>query len=116
MNEPTNITKLYRIGNFDQRITIQRAAESQTYGEPILTWSTYATRWANVQPRGGNEAVMGDTLQPFSRIRVVMRYDNLITEKMRIVWEEKTYNIVSIDIIPRRRFLDITAESYSIYT
>lgn len=115
MNEPINIEKKYRIGALDQRVQFLAPTEAQgTSGEVSQTWGDYGTRWANVMPMGGDEVILGDMQLPYSRIRVVVRYDSSITEKFRMVWNSHTYNVTSIDVIPRNRFLMISAESYSL--
>ena len=116
MNEPVNILQTYRIGAFDQRVQILAPTETQSSnsGEITQTWGEYATRYAQVIPQGGSEQILGDMIQPLSRARFVFRYDSTITEKFRLVWNSHTYNITSIEVIPRNRFLVINAESYSL--
>lgn len=112
MSEVVNIEKKYRIGELDQRVQILAPTETQgTNGEITQTWGEYATRWASVSPLGGSESVLGDMMLPVSRARFVFRYDGTITEKFRFVWNSHTYNIVSIDVVPRNRFLIVIAES-----
>ena len=115
MNEPVNILQKYRIGAFDQRVQILAPTEAAgANGEITQTWGEYATRYADVQPLGGSEPIIGDMIQPYSRARFVFRYDSTITEKCRLVWNSHTYNITSINVIPRNRFLEIIGESYAL--
>lgn len=115
MEGPVNIIQKYRIGELDQRVQILAPTESQNgNGETIQTWGEYATRYASVTPLGGSEAAMTDSIIPVSRCRFVFRYDNTITEKYRLVWNSHTYDIRSIDVVPRNRFLVIIAESDSL--
>ena len=115
MNEPVNILQTYRIGSFDQRVLIQSVTETQAAnGAVIQTWATYNTFWAQVTPAGGGENLSANQILPVSRAKFIFRYDSTINEKMRLVWNNRYYNIVSIDIVPRNRFLIIMAESNNI--
>lgn len=115
MEGVVNIVQKYRIGELDQRVQILSPTETQAgNGATIQTWGEYATRFASVTPLGGNESVMTDIIMPVSRARFVFRYDSTINEKYRLVWNSHTYNITSIDVIPRNRFLSIIAESNSL--
>jgi head-tail adaptor len=113
MSEPVNIEKKYRIGELDQRVQILSPTEvqSSTNYEVTVTWGEYATRFASVTPLGGSESIISDALHPTSRARFVFRYDANISEKCRLVWKSRTYNIQSIEVVPRDRFLIIMAES-----
>lgn len=115
MEGPVNILQTYRIGQLDQRVQILAPTESQgSNGEFTLTWGSYGTFWASVTPAGGQESVISDMLQPVSRARFVFRYDSTITEKYRLVWNSHTFNITSIEVVPRNRFLIIVGESMSL--
>lgn len=118
MNEPVNIEKRYRIGELDQRVQILSPTEVQSSnsGEVTATWGEYATRFASVTPLGGNERIESEMLMPVHRARFVFRYDSNITEKCRLVWALKTFDIQSIEVVPRNRFLIITAQSNDIAT
>lgn len=45
-----------RAGTLDTRVVLQRKSTSySSSGSPVDTWSTMATRWANVKPVTGSE-------------------------------------------------------------
>jgi head-tail adaptor len=46
-------------GRRNQFVTIQQSTQTQSVGEPVLTWSTYATWWAEQRPLGGSEGPAG---------------------------------------------------------
>ena len=115
MNDPVNILQKYRIGSFDQRVQILAPTETQaSNGAVTQTWGEYGTFYAQVTPVGGQENIIADQIVPVSRAKFVFRYDSTITEKYRLVWNSHTYQITSIDVIPRNRFLVVTAESNSL--
>ena len=74
-----------------ERVTIQQPTQSTTSGgQPTVTWSDYATRWASVESLTSREALQN--IKQESRIdwKVTMRYDANITTQMRISWNSKT--------------------------
>lgn len=42
-------------GRRDRLVTIEKSTETQTVGEPVLTWSAHATWWVRKEPLGGSE-------------------------------------------------------------
>jgi len=97
------------IGRLDRRIVIQQATETQnSSGEVISTWSDLATVWASVRPARTVESVQGDQEHAVREtvFRVRRRAD--ITEKMRVSYDGKLYDIAGIVEIGRREALDLT--------
>lgn len=86
-----------RAGDLRSRVTIQQPTETQdAFGEPDVTWSTYATRWARIDYAGGREFLGADALRTERRAVITMHYTSGITEKMRIVHGSTTFDIVSV--------------------
>lgn len=86
------------IGKLNQRIIFQSYAETRAAnGGVIRNYTTFATRWAYVDMRGGNEGQQAE--QKTARIPVdfhVRAGGLTINETMRIVWRGLTYDITSI--------------------
>jgi SPP1 family predicted phage head-tail adaptor len=90
-----------QVGRLNQRIIIQNYSETQnSFGEVVRSYSTLYTRWAQVKPTGGNESIQADE-KVASRIAefTIRMQGTTIDEKMRIVWNDYTWEIVSIDEI-----------------
>ena len=90
-----------QVGRLNQRIIIQNYSETQnSFGEVVRSYSTLYTRWAQVKPTGGSESIQADE-KVASRIAefTIRMQGNTIDEKMRIVWNDFTWEIVSIDEI-----------------
>jgi len=88
-----------QVGRLNQRITIQNYSETQnSFGEVVRTYSTLYTRWAQVKPTGGTESIQADE-KVASRVAefTIRMQGTIINEAMRIVWNEYTWEIVSID-------------------
>lgn len=56
-------------GKRDQLVTIQKSTETQSVGEPVVTWSTHATWWTEELPLGGSEGAAGGQVQYATRRR-----------------------------------------------
>jgi SPP1 family predicted phage head-tail adaptor len=90
-----------QVGRLNQRIIIQNYSETQnSFGEVVRSYSTLYTRWAQVKPTGGSESIQADE-KVASRIAefTIRMQGTTIDEKMRIVWNSYTWEIVSIDEI-----------------
>lgn len=75
-------------GKLSKRIIIQQLeAGSPTrddYGQPNETWGTLAEVWAKIKPLRGRELWAQQQVQSEITQRVVIRYRNDVTSKMRI--------------------------------
>ena len=90
-----------QVGRLNQRIIIQNYSETQnSFGEVVRSYTTLYTRWAQVKPTGGSESIQADE-KVASRIAefTIRMQGTTIDEKMRIVWNSYTWEIVSIDEI-----------------
>jgi len=81
----------------DQLAVVQTPTESaNAIGEPILTWSTFATRWIAILPLSGNEQITSLANEGNVTHRIRMRYTAGIKPKMRLVSEGRTFEIMSV--------------------
>ena len=101
-----------RIGKMDRLITIETFTEAQdNFGEPIKTWTTLATVWAEVVPTRGTERFVAAQTHAERTTTFRIRYRDDVTEEMRIVWESAEYDISGIVELKRQRQLEITAQA-----
>lgn len=95
-----------RAGRLNKRITVQQATETRnSVGDPIPSWTTYAIRWASVEPLNGREYFAAKQTQSETSIRMRLRYDSVtksVTTKMRVSWDSRFFDIESV-IRPRER-------------
>ena len=100
-------------GLMDELVTVQQfttTTDSNT-GEKLQSWSTYSTPWSRIQEgESGSETVDADRREAKQTVTFTMRYDSGINPKMRIVWENKYYNIINIADLERRMYLKIQTE------
>lgn len=84
-------------GKLRHRVTIKsKSATRDTFGGEVITWTTYATVWAAVEPLTGREWLEGrqPTAEVTTRIRI--RYRSGITPEMQAVYGAHTYDILAV--------------------
>ena len=87
------------IGKLDQRIVFQSYSETRSAtGGVVRDYSTYATRWAQVLLKGGNETqeAMEKTARRIADF-IVRKNGLTINETMRIEWRGQVFDITTID-------------------
>ena len=85
----------------DKQITfIKKVLDTNVTNEDEVTsWTTIAsnpTIWAKVVQFVGREVVVADQIQAVFRTQFVIDYRTDLNDEMRIVYNNKVYNIVSI--------------------
>jgi SPP1 family predicted phage head-tail adaptor len=65
-------------------------------GEPVLTWSTFATVWADVDSLSSRETQRYAETVGFMTHRVRIRYLDGLTSAMRVVYRDRTLEIGQI--------------------
>jgi len=84
-------------GKLWTRVTIQQpAATANAVGEPVLSWSTFATVWADVQPLSSRETERYAEAVGFMTHRVRIRYLDGLTSAMRVVYRNRVLEIGQI--------------------
>lgn|SRR4030065_1640189 len=92
-----------RAGELRNYITIQQPTESQDANlELILTWSTFATVWASIEPLIGREFYAARQVNAELTGKISLRFINGITAKMRVLYDSKTYNIEAVIDVENR--------------
>lgn len=75
--------------------TTSRAIDAQT-GEPVHTWSTDTTIWAEVTPISGRELLRADQTIGEVTHRVRCRHRASITERARFLFGSRVLEIVGV--------------------
>lgn len=96
---------MLHLGKMRHRIEIQvRDVEPTETGEPGYSWSEFATIWSSVEPLlGGYEAVASRQRQARVPTRFRIRYLGGIRAEMRVVWDERWFNITEVQQIDGKR-------------
>lgn len=81
-----------RAGTLRHRVIVQKRTDTQdSHGQPIPAWSTYATRWASVDPVAASERFVDEQDYAVVRQQVGMRYLKGVNPRMRVLLpREKT--------------------------
>jgi SPP1 family predicted phage head-tail adaptor len=88
---------MLRSGIMDQLAVVQTPTESaNAIGEPILTWSDFATRWIAILPLSGNEQITAMANEGNITHRIRMRYTAGLKPKMRLVSDGRTFEVMSV--------------------
>lgn len=73
--------------SLNQKVTIQQKSVTRAAnGEEIVSWVTFATLWARVEPIRGREFFAAAQMQGAVDYRVTLRYTPTITRDMRVLW------------------------------
>lgn len=81
-------------GRLNKKITIEQPTETQDgTGQAVKSWSTYSQPWAAIEPLRANEFISSQQIVGEATVRIRVRADSGITEKMRVNWNGKIYNI-----------------------
>ena len=74
----------------------QPAAVQDAAGQPIPTWTTLATVWANIRSLNGLETIKGGAEASVAKASIRIRYRADVTAAMRVVHGSTTYEIKAV--------------------
>jgi SPP1 family predicted phage head-tail adaptor len=95
-------------GRFDRLITFQtQTVTRDNIGGAKNAWETFTQMWAMYKPDGGTEDTNADRVEAKEMATFICRYRSDLTAKMRISFDSRYYNILSINEITRRGYLTI---------
>ncbi|HNT63665.1 MAG TPA: phage head closure protein [Candidatus Desulfobacillus denitrificans] len=98
-----------RAGLLDQRVALQAKSVSRAAnGEEVVTWTTEATFWAQVQQLRGKEYYAGGQMQDAVDVKVRARWRSDVAREKRLLWGAVPLDIVSvIEVGARKGWLEI---------
>lgn len=101
------------IGKLNRIVTIQLpiVGVNDSNEDEETGWELFWRGWARVDEKSGGEYYRDDKLTAATVADFYIRYQVGIKENMRIVFNDRRYNIKSIIFVDRKRFIKITAES-----
>lgn len=113
-----NINQKIRIGDLCERVKVQTYSDTRdARGAVIATWTDLRTDFAALDYvlTGNDEAIEGNQIVVFQRVRLTLRYRTDLTEKMRFVYDidgtgEKIYDPMYHEVLGRRQFIRFTCE------
>ena len=98
-------------GEFKQQINIQSQSEVQdNTGAMTTVWTTLFTMWSKITPVHGAEALISQRIEAVDVYQIMIRYNPGVTEKMRILYAGRTFQIKSvINVQELSEFMSIKA-------
>lgn len=100
----------FSVGELDQTIIIQSfTTTGDEYNAPVETWSTFATVKAKVvdSQSGSREEYQSDQLTVVRTTTFIIRYLSGVRERMRILYDDRVYDIDYIGRPDRKRSLEL---------
>lgn len=101
-----------RAGLLNNRVTLQtQSATQDALGQPVTTWTTLATVWANIKHSSGIESIKADALTSTVRASIQIRYRSDVTTGMRALVGTTKYNIIAaLPDMEKREFTNLVCE------
>lgn len=102
------------IGQLRERVTVQGVTETQSAsGYPSESWSTLSTRWAEAVIKDVYSGESEESGQKTSTLNGAfrLRYDATITEKNRLSYDGRLWDIVSVVPDAMKMYMTINARS-----
>jgi len=99
------------IGEMKHRITFQKfVVNVDENGFEVEEWQDYKTVWASVSNLSGREYYQAATIQAEKTVKFTIRYLLGLTADLGIAFEDRQYNITSIDNIKYEdKYIEIKA-------
>jgi len=84
-------------GKLRNRVRIEHIIRSvDENGQPVESWATFATRWADIRNVAGKEFYAQDKPNMLATHNIFIRWTDGVDETMRIVWDSRTFNIIHV--------------------
>lgn len=100
-------------GQLRNVVTIEKRGEGyDEAGQPVTTWSTFATVRGDVRHLSGTETIKADALTPAVRTSIRIRWLEGVTAGMRAQVNDSVYEIRAVmPEMGKRRFVDLVCET-----
>jgi len=101
-------------GSLKNRMTIQQQSATQDeIGQPVSTWTTFATVWAEIRHKSGMESIKSGEVTSTVKASIRVRYKAGVTAAMRVVHGSVTYQIQSVlRDVANKDYMDLVCEVY----
>jgi len=102
-------------GRRDKLVTIQYVVETRDadFSSIESDWEDFAQVWAQVEPISGREYFLNREQQTEVTVRIRMLHMPGITNKMRVSYRDKLYQIVTvIDPLEQREELELVCSDF----
>lgn len=99
------------IGELRHKITFQKlTTTTNENGFEVEAWENYKTIWAAVSNLYGKEYFEAAAVQKENTVKFTIRYFKALDTSMRMLFQGRQYNIISIDNIKyKNKYIEIKA-------
>ena len=95
-------------GDMDRMVLLKQPVKSKTKaGAPDNTYSTYDTVWAKREAMNISEELAGRRISVLEKYRYTIYYDSGVNESFRLVDDSVNYNILSVDPLKGKIFMEL---------
>lgn len=86
-------------GSLKDRVTIlsPMSERGKMFGEQTVVYVDVKTVWAKVDYKRGSQIITAGEVWMSNEIGVTMRYNSIVTERCRIKWDDKIYQVDSLN-------------------
>lgn len=96
-----------KIGDLRHRVALQKKEITEDeLKQQSETWTDIATVWAAVEPLSGREYFAAEQVNTENSVKITIRYKKGITTDMRIVYDGKIFEVISI-LNPKERCVSL---------
>ena len=96
------------IGELNRKVKILAFNEERDeFGGITGTWQELDTVWAKVEQNNGNEITDNNQVKAQLNTKIIMRYLPFLTEKNRITYNSKIYEIKSVADVDSGHYMTI---------
>lgn len=86
-----------RAGRLRHRVTIQQVTRTRDgFGQPVESWSAFATVWAAVEPLRGREYFAAQQFAAETTHKITLRYLASVLPSMRVLFGSRVFRIEAI--------------------
>lgn len=105
--------RVMHAGQLRNVVTIEkRGSGYDEAGQPVTTWTTFATVRGDVRHLSGTETIKADALTPAVRTSIRIRWLEGVTAGMRAQVNDSVYEIRAVmPEMGKRRFVDLVCET-----
>ena len=91
-------------GNYDKPMRLQEATETNTQGTVTAVWANVAEMWCSLTPLAGREYFLAQSVnsEVTHVVRTWWRADVTPTSKMRLTYDSRTFEILSVVDVDER--------------
>ena len=103
---------MFKAGALDRRVTLRaKTTLNDDLGQPVDTWADVVTLWAEKTDLRGREFFAAQAVNAEIETRFRLRWRAGVTAALRLVCDDRDYDIVSVAELGRREGLELMCKA-----